>query len=125
MTNYLSDLRLLMEWSDTNFQSSIFFYIKSVFLSLYFTRKHQAWRPGGGSSDGEAKVKQSLEAHDYKVKCREKEELEAVLQQLETETQALEDRIMERTAEMSTNMATIDSRKENLEHIARKLRDNQ
>lgn len=125
MTNYLSDLRLLMEWSDTNFQSSIFYYIKFVFLSLYFTRKHQAWRPGGGSSDGEAKVKQSLEAHDYKVKCREKEELEAVLQQLETETQALEDRIMERTAEMSTNMATIDSRKENLEHIARKLRDNQ
>ena len=125
MTNYLSDLRLLMEWSDTNFQSSIFLYIKCVFLSLYFTRKHQAWRPGGGSSDGEAKVKQSLEAHDYKVKCREKEELEAVLQQLETETQALEDRIMERTAEMSTNMATIDSRKENLEHIARKLRDNQ
>ena len=125
MTNYLSDLRLLMEWSDTNFQSSIFLYIKFVFLSLYFTRKHQAWRPGGGSSDGEAKVKQSLEAHDYKVKCREKEELEAVLQQLETETQALEDRIMERTAEMSTNMATIDSRKENLEHIARKLRDNQ
>ena len=114
-----------MEWSDTNFQSSIFLYIKFVFLSLYFTRKHQAWRPGGGSSDGEAKVKQSLEAHDYKVKCREKEELEAVLQQLETETQALEDRIMERTAEMSTNMATIDSRKENLEHIARKLRDNQ
>ena len=125
MTNYLSDLRLMMEWSDTNFQSSIFFYSKFVFLSLYFTRKHQAWRPGGGSSDGEAKVKQSLEAHDYKVKCREKEELEAVLQQLETETQALEDRIMERTAEMSTNMATIDSRKENLEHIARKLRDNQ
>ena len=125
MTNYLSDLRLLMEWSDTNFQSSIFYYIKFVFLSLYFTRKHQAWRPGGGSSDGEAKVKQSLEAHDYKVKCREKEELEAVLQQLEAETQALEDRIMERTAEMSTNMATIDSRKENLEHIARKLRDNQ
>ena len=125
MTNYLSDLRLLMEWSDTNFQSSIFLYIKFVFLSLYFTRKHQAWRPGGGSSDGEAKVKQSLEAHDYKVKCREKEELEAVLQQLETETQALEDTIMERTAEMSTNMATIESRKENLEHIARKLRDNQ
>ena len=125
MTNYLSDLRLLMEWSDTNFQSSIFYFIKFVFLSLYFTRKHQAWRPGGGSSDGEAKVKQSLEAHDYKVKCREKEELEAVLQHLETETQALEDRIMERTAEMSTNMATIDSRKENLEHITRKLRDNQ
>ena len=125
MTKYLSDLRLMMEWSDTNFQSSIFYYIKFVFLSLYFTRKHQAWRPGGGSSDGEAKVKQSLEAHDYKVKCREKEELEAVLQQLEAETQALEDRIMERTAEMSTNMATIDSRKENLEHIARKLRDNQ
>ena len=123
--NYLSDLKLMMEWSDTNFQSSFFYYIKFVFLSLYFTRKHQAWRPGGGSSDGEAKVKQSLEAHDYKVKCREKEELEAVLQQLETETQALEDRIMERTAEMSTNMATIDSRKENLEHIARKLRDNQ
>ena len=56
MTNYLSDLRLLMEWSDTNFQSSIFYFIKFVFLSLYFTRKHQAWRPGGGSSDGEAGV---------------------------------------------------------------------
>ena len=34
MTNYLSDLRLLMEWSDTNLQSSIYYYIKFVFLTL-------------------------------------------------------------------------------------------
>ena len=82
-------------------------------------RKHHAWRPATGS--GEAGVEQSLAAHDYRLACRERTELEAMLKQLEADNNNLEARIAEGTAVMNRNMETIDMRNETIRCVASKL----
>ena len=70
---------------------------------------------------GEAGGEQSLAAHDYRVACRERTELEAMLKQLEADNNNLEARIAESTAVMTRNMETIDMRNETIRSVASKL----
>ena len=70
------------------------------------SRKHEAWRP---SVLGEG-VKQTTAAHDLKVTTEEKTELEALLQQLDSEVEILEKKGEEKEAVMSSNMEAIKNR---------------
>ena len=76
---------------------------------------HKAWRPVTGA------VNLGLAAHDLKVVVKEKEEPELVLQQLDSEVEKLEEKIMEEGRRMSANMAVITSNEEMLRNIGNKL----
>lgn len=58
-------------------------------------------------------------AHDYKVASAEKQELEKMLQSLESETEGIENKIKEESEKMSGNMKIIESNREILREVAK------
>eukprot|EP00090_Calanus_glacialis_P005345 TRINITY_DN14151_c0_g1_i1.p1 TRINITY_DN14151_c0_g1~~TRINITY_DN14151_c0_g1_i1.p1 ORF type:complete len:166 (-),score=87.58 TRINITY_DN14151_c0_g1_i1:66-563(-) len=76
---------------------------------------HQAWRPVAGADT------LSVGGQDLKVSLREKEELGLVLQQLNSEVEQLEEKMVEEGNRMAKNMATINRGEQVLEGFATKM----
>eukprot|EP00092_Neocalanus_flemingeri_P053267 GFUD01062548.1.p1 GENE.GFUD01062548.1~~GFUD01062548.1.p1 ORF type:complete len:166 (+),score=86.12 GFUD01062548.1:309-806(+) len=76
---------------------------------------HKAWRPVAGTDS------LSVGGHDLKVALREKEELGLVVQQLNSEVEQLEEKIVEEGTRMARNMTTLTTGERMLEGIASKL----
>merc|ERR1712133_152180 len=87
--------------------------LDTLVTNTQHSRKHQAWRPASGA-DG---VKMTMAAHDYRVACQEREDLETLLQQMENENEKLEEKISESTSQMKTNMEMIETRNVSLKTV--------
>merc|ERR1712012_1080489 len=94
--------------------------LDSLTSSTPHSTGHQAWRPSSNTSSTGSML--NMVAHDYKVAQSEKQELEAMLKSLESDTEIIETKIDEESDKMKRNMETLESHKHLLMNIANKIK---
>jgi len=89
--------------------------LDSLTSSTEHSKGHQAWRPTSGVTSNGAMV--NMTAHDYKVAMNEKQELETMLANLESETEAITTKINEESATVTSNMKLIEDNRNILKRV--------
>ena len=91
--------------------------LDSLTASTEHSKTHQAWRPSSSVTSNGSMT--NMTAHDYKIATAEKQELEKILQSLESETDDIANKIKEESEKMAGNMKMIESNREILRNVTK------